>query len=44
MKNQLSILEQKSFKDLAYISWDLPNRVEDGSAKKVQSDSEGWFT
>lgn len=35
MKNELSVLESKSFKDLFYIQRGLPNRVEDDLAKDV---------
>lgn len=45
MKNNLDVLDSKSFKDLWYISQDLANRVEGNSAREVQYDSgDGYFS
>lgn len=44
MKNELDVLEQKSFKDLVYLSRNWNNRVEGGEAQSVQYNSgDGWF-
>ena len=43
MKNELSVLEGKDFKDLKYITAGWDSKKVDGYATGPQGDDEGWF-